>query len=364
MKNNLVVLSLINSNDNWREILSSAPYNLRIKDDDIYTILSYDQLESDFSNDIVQECRGLIVRKDDTGKYISVCVPYFKFFNWGESNAAKLDWSSIKVVEKIDGSLIKIWYDNKQWHISTNNLIDAFKADIISMGTKIGTFGSLVKSVLDRDYKDFKFDERKTYMFELCSPYNKVVVPHKDIKLYWLGTRDNATLIEELFNPNWKFVPKTYSMKSLDECIEVASSLPYDEEGYVVVDKDFNRIKVKSPSYVIVSHMRESFTLSKAIELVRNNEVEEFLTYFPEFADQIKFVQEKYKELKDGLNEDIIKVNEVVKNLSNRKEQAIYIQSNCNCPAFCYKLLDNKVKDVNEFLATQSLSFLKSALHI
>ena len=32
--------------------------------------------------------------------------------------------------KKIDGSLIKLWYDNNDWHISTNGTINAYEAEV------------------------------------------------------------------------------------------------------------------------------------------------------------------------------------------------------------------------------------------
>ena len=63
-KKELKVLNLINQNSNWEEILSSSPYNIIIKHKNNFTLLKYNQLESDMSNEIVQECRGLILKKE------------------------------------------------------------------------------------------------------------------------------------------------------------------------------------------------------------------------------------------------------------------------------------------------------------
>lgn len=81
----LKIIDFINQNKNWRDILSEAPYYLSIKDDGEYAILKYNQISSDFSNDYVKESRGLIIRKDGDN-YIPVCVPFLKFFNFGEPN--------------------------------------------------------------------------------------------------------------------------------------------------------------------------------------------------------------------------------------------------------------------------------------
>ena len=61
--------------DNWREILSSSPYNLIIKDGvgeyEGLVLFKYNQLESDLSRQLVQDCRGIIIDiEDNDGGYV------------------------------------------------------------------------------------------------------------------------------------------------------------------------------------------------------------------------------------------------------------------------------------------------------
>ena len=105
------------------------------------------------------------------------------------------------VQEKVDGSLIKFWYDNG-WHISTNGTIDAFKANLNNV--KYQNFGQLVLAAIHNvftDEHDFfnMLDPKCTYMFELVSPYNRVVIPYEETKLYFLGMRERNTGME--WNP-------------------------------------------------------------------------------------------------------------------------------------------------------------------
>ena len=58
------VLELMNREYNWKEILQEAPYFINIKEKDDYVLLKYNQIFSDFSNEIVRECRGAIFRKN------------------------------------------------------------------------------------------------------------------------------------------------------------------------------------------------------------------------------------------------------------------------------------------------------------
>lgn len=271
MKSNL--LNFICTHKDWRELLSSPPCNIEIKEDGDYILLKYNQLESDFSILLVQECRGCIIKKDEIQldwteppKYHFVCRPFDKFFNYGEEYAANIDWTTALVTEKVDGSLIKVWWDrddfNKgHWHVSTNGMIDAFKCNVADSDL---TFGDLFFRIFDfKDDEDFqyffsRFDKRCTYMFELTSPESKVVINYPD-GLYLLAVRYNdngnytfwhfGEVLDLLINPKIHNV-KVYKLKTLSECLDAVSKMTMDEEGVVVRDKNNNRIKIKSPEYL------------------------------------------------------------------------------------------------------------------
>lgn len=100
----LKLIDFIKEHSDWEALLSQTPYCLNISRDKMFgrnlIMFKYNQIESDFSNDIVKECRGVILDEDSL-KPIS--IPYFKFFNFSEPHAAEIDWSSAIVTEKIDG---------------------------------------------------------------------------------------------------------------------------------------------------------------------------------------------------------------------------------------------------------------------
>ena len=114
------LLNFLNTHSDWEQLLAAAPYSLDIKRDGDYVLFSYNQFLSDMSLELVKEARGVIFRKEND-RWICVCYPFRKFFNWQESNADAIDWSKgVDVLEKIDGSLMKLWYDRGEWHLSTN----------------------------------------------------------------------------------------------------------------------------------------------------------------------------------------------------------------------------------------------------
>src|SRR5580704_18173365 len=69
-------------------------------------LFKYNQIDSPFSEQIVRECRGLIL--DEANDWKIVNRSFDKFFNYGEGHAANIDWDSAKCLEKMDGSLIQM----------------------------------------------------------------------------------------------------------------------------------------------------------------------------------------------------------------------------------------------------------------
>lgn len=313
MKTNLEVVRFVKEHDNWRELLAAEPYCLKITEDDGYILLKYNQLSSDFNNEIVRECRGLILGAD----YTPVCVPFYKFGNYGESYCPEIDWSTARVQEKIDGSLMKLFYDNRQWRLATNGTIDAYKAELqssalLSVGQGFRTFGELFDEAAKNSGLDYsRLDPANTYMFELVSPYNRVVIPYEKTEIYHIGTRNNATL-EELNVDVGVRKPREFNISTLSDCIAAANELPYDKEGYVVVDGNWNRVKIKSPKYVLAHHRRANGNISvkDLIEVLRTNETAEFLIYCPEYSDALNKVKEDVDAVIARINNGIERLKE------------------------------------------------------
>lgn len=341
------LLAFLENDGEWETKLKAAPYNLLIKREGSFIIFSYNQLESDFHNPLVRECRGCIVEElrgdlehnaDRIARaYFPVCVPFYKFANYGESYADKIDWASARVQEKVDGSLIKLWYSHSlsKWQISTNGCVNADTTDLMLKTDRFKYFGDLVRYCFEKQGFTFDhLDKLNTYMLELTTVQNRVVVPYTEDKIWHIGTRSNITF-QELEVDIGLPKPKTYPLTSLDECVEVAKNMPFSQEGFVVVDKDYHRIKIKSPAYVAIHHLKDNGNVShrRVLELVRKNEQEEFLSYFPEYTDIFDEVKSKLDfflaDLSKYINEAKDKFSTILGSVEreNRKNYAIWASS-------------------------------------
>ena len=338
-------LEFIKTNKNWEELLTSKPYFLKIKTKDTRVCLMYNQIKSDMSNEIVQECRGLII---DTNDMRIVCYPFNKFFNYTDTLAATIDWKSAVMQKKIDGSIMKLYFYDNRWVIASNGTIEADTAPVLYPSENITTL--LQMFMASENYKDIDFttlNKNYTYMFELTGKQNRVVVPHTTISLTHIGTRDNTTYKEILVDINIK-KPSVYnlSFKSAKSSIE---QLSFREEGYVAVDKYFNRVKIKSLAYLAAHHLKDNVASEdKILALLISGEDREFLQYYPEYTSDFETINKKYIAHLSKLDELVNIVVDLKAKKLTRKEEALFITKyNKDCHKYMFALLDNKSKTLD-----------------
>jgi hypothetical protein len=289
----LALEKLIKDNpDKWEEILTNEPYCLDVNKDQDFVCLSYNQIKSEMSLPECQEARGIIF---DLGTLDPVCIPFFKFWNHGDSKCAQIDWATARVEQKMDGSIIKVWFSHRldKWMISTNGCVNAFKATL-APNPVYATFGDLVMSIfvnkygMDEDF-GFPFDKDYTYMFEVTSLFNRVVLEHKVPDVTFLGKRNNITLQEEKSEPimiqGWKDYircPESFDLKSAEQVIAKAEQYTGEQEGFVVVDANFNRCKIKSSFYVHLHQSKNNgaITVERVVDMIQKEKLDEFVAYF------------------------------------------------------------------------------------
>jgi hypothetical protein len=346
----LKLIEFIKSNLNWEQKLHEKPYYITVKRKDKFILFNYSQIDSDFYKQLVRECRGIILEEETL---IPVCVPFYKFGNYGEGYVDKIDWNTARVQDKIDGSIIKLWNYDNNWNVSTNRIIDAKDVDLIDISEYKNYYDLFMQAVENAGLSFNVLDPKYTYMFELTSPFNRVVVPHREIKIIHIGTRNNQTLQEINIDIGIE-KPREYNFNSLEECIQIASELPFTEEGYVIVDNKWNRIKIKSPAYVVVHHLKNNgiVTKKRVLELIIKNEQGEFLNYYPEYINIFNEVEEK-------LNIFILDMDWCIETaskddkLDNRKRFAEFAKTT-KCPPLMFNWLDKKINTTRDWLNTQT----------
>ena len=393
----------LNSHENWEELLTQSPYNLTIKRKDNYILFKYNLFTSDLTNPIVKEARGSIFEENKQTAsfsvllpknkwYSCVCMPFYIFRNYQEEIADDIDWDSAVITEKVDGSLIKFWYDfwGQEWHISTNGMIDARDAYID--GSELSFYDVAIEAFgNEEEYKYFlsTLPHDKTHMFELVSPKIKHVCKYPQTALYYLGSRNivDATRKEcdqtnngsmdftyhFLWLPQrWRiYIPKKYSFKTLKEAEHGLENLSNNDEGFVVCDKNYNRIKMKSETFLMLQAQKnsgETLNLKSYIKALFNNTLDDYTCYVDqEGKKKIEYYSYLWNNLIIYLDTyartslfkspaQIATVNEIpqyVKNWlfyyykNNKKYNAIHYLFNHITQSYALKLLQEHEKQFN-----------------
>lgn len=274
---------------------SLTDLGIEIKDYGDFVLLNYSQIDSPKFNPIVDECRGLILAK---GTWKVLCRSFDRFYNYGEdprSNEFPIGLASVS--EKVDGSLIRFWFNPflGEWCAATRKM--AFAEGPVTNGTC--TFKNIVERITGDINAYFEEDlelQGYTIICELVSPETRVVKPYGETALYYLGMRDNDNGIyfevpdkapDGRYDFSWYFTgmkrPKLYKFNSFEDCDKAIAELPTFDEGYVANYNDW-RIKIKSPAYLAIAHLRNNGAMSikRIVSLVMRNDEEEYLSYFPE----------------------------------------------------------------------------------
>lgn len=318
-------------------------------------LFKYDQIASDFNLPIVRECRGIVLDENDNWR--AVCRAFDKFFNVGEGLAAEIDWSTARVQEKVDGSLCTIYHYKGEWHVATTGSPDAAGNVYGTSFTFAGLFWDTFESydnLLKEPAQHFNIS------FELMTPHNRVVIPHLSPKLTMLAARHVETgrqmrpqEMREHLRPigaGSRYIPvvEEFPLSSYKDIAETFETLsPLKQEGFVVVDANFNRVKVKHPGYVALHHAKDGMTTKAFIHIARTGEVSEVIAAFPEFKPLLDDAKERYEKLVAEVEADMLRIPVGL----TQKDFAIEAVKT-RCSAALFQLRSGRASSVREFFKT------------
>lgn len=352
-------------------------YAIAVKRDPEYpnlVLFKYNQIDSPMGEKIVQESRGIILDSADDWRIIA--RPFDKFFNTGEGHAAKIDWTKVIVQEKLDGSLMTLYYYDGKWRVASSgnpsasgNLIKPCKNNLnIICGD---TFASYFWFAFASQKLNLPINRNYCYIFELTGPLNRVVIPHKEVSITLLGARNLITQqeilaheVNNVLDTNFPIV-QYHSYKSLEEVIEsFGGKSPLSHEGCIALSVDettgiVNRQKIKHPGYVAIHHAKDGFNEKTFLEIVRTGENSEMVLYYPEYAEMLSEIQIKF----DKLLKQVISEYEKYKDIVNQKDFAVAIK-NTSLPSALFCLRSGKVKSIKEFLCSMKIEYLMEILQL
>ena len=301
--------------------------------------LNYDQILAKNGDPVAEQCRGLIVRplafdwdtvnwkNHKVGPVEVLAWPMCRFYNHGDPSAADIDWShpSLKVYEKVDGTCIILYWDplHERWHAGTRSVPEAdlpIAANDLQIGnetfaqlflralklTREAVSGKAVDWEVTGPDKVIHLNKELTYVFELVSPHNQIVVTYPDPRVYLLAARHTQSGKElpiESLRIEHVLRPRTWEIRDVAalSCFVDAAD-PSQLEGAVVcvqVGPHFKRLKVKNKTYVLAHKSKDTVTSSarNALEAVILDKADDIIPLVP--AD----VQDKLRTMQAAFND-------------------------------------------------------------
>lgn len=321
-------------------------------------LLKYDQIASPMAEPLVRECRGIVL--DEANGWAVVARAFDKFFNHGEGHAASIDWATARVQEKVDGSLCMLYQygAEDEWHVATTGTPDGSGP----VGLAGMTFADLFwKTFCEMNLPLPSVDAVAVY--ELTTPFNRVVVRHAEARLTLLAARHRSDWHEMPVRAVAHLQPvvREYPLTSIADVLDTFSTLdPLKSEGYVIVDAAFNRIKVKHPGYVAIHHMKGNGagpTDKRLLEVIRTGESSELLAHFPEWSAAHARVSVAYESLAAELEAQYAEW----KGISVQKDFALKAKDS-RCSGALFAVRARKAPSIRAFLASMRLEGLLSTL--
>ena len=312
-------------------------------------LIKYNQLFSPMNEPIVRECRGLIL--DEAADWSVVSHPFDKFFNAGEPNAAPIDWMTARVFEKLDGSLMSLYFYDGQWQVASSGRPDASGP----LGSRSVTMAQGFWEIWRNLGLQLPPDSCAGWWFgfELMTPWNQVIVRHATPRIVCIGARgpNGSEVWPHDLEFSWPTVA-SHALQSLEDVSRAAEAIhPLNGEGFVVCDAQFQRVKIKSSQYVALHHLRDQFSLPKIIELVRAGEGDEFLAYFPDFRSQFEDVRARFQALCAQSEADFAELNPI----KDQRDFAFAAQKK-PVPASLFALRNGKAKTAQQFFAKANMA--------
>jgi RNA ligase len=204
----------------------------------------YDKMWCQFS----EMARGLIV--DESGRQI-VATPFPKFFNVSERSDTIPDLP-FEVFEKLDGSLIILFWYQGEWRAATKGSFHSEQAVWAKEWTEKHDLCAL--------------NPGTTYLCEAIYPQNRIVVQYGHTALVLLaaygadGTEYDYEALRQVGQVMAWPVAKRFPIAAISELLASAKTLPANEEGWVLRFSNGHRLKVKGEEYMRLHRMISRLT--------------------------------------------------------------------------------------------------------
>lgn len=261
--------------------------NLNIKEYKNIYMLSFNY-DADFSNTLIRQANGIILEKN-TNKLLHYSFP--KCYEGLEDDFLEktikneIENSDDFVIELyFDGSMIKLYYYDGVWNVSTSKHLLAKENKWTSKKSFDILFKEAIEVTYSTEYEDFldKLDKNYCYTFLLQHPENHMIVKYDNVPVVYEISRINLETLEE------ERVEKDFFKSKDQDLKEILSRIEIENVNYMLFYKNSNnniiRVKLLSNYFNEKSKLRGKYPDIGLTYIQNYDKVKEYDKYYPEFT--------------------------------------------------------------------------------
>lgn len=227
-----------------------------------------------------RQCRGIISTLDGE----IVARPFDKFFNVDESEETRLFAlvardGDVEITDKLDGSMIAVWYHDGAWHTSTRGSFTSSQA-------------VAARAWLEPRLSNPNWDgglRETTLLCEWCAPDNRVVLKYDMPELFLIGARHTATGMDYTYHGLRSIGHMTglrVTPRQTGALEDIVARRPdvVGCEGWVARWPDGFRVKIKTEDYLRLHRLVSGFSAARVrdVLLAAGDTWTSYLTDLPE----------------------------------------------------------------------------------
>jgi T4 RnlA family RNA ligase len=273
-------------------------------------------------------CRGLVL----DAEYRPIARPLPKFFNLSEYQGTLPDGVP-QIYEKLDGSLIILFYYQGQWEVASRG---SFASEQAHKARELLPNYQADLDLLDREY---------TYLFEIIYPTNRIVVDYGAAqRLVLLAAVQTRTGVElDHLQVVWPDRAATYPVTTLPEwlqSIDQSQAELTNYEGFILKWPNGFRLKYKLADYVRLHRIITRIQAKDIWEcLSENQSLDQFLEAVPD--EFYKWVKDTKVDLEGKYRAIEAECRRVFQDLGDRRQTAMYFQAQ-KYPGVLFLMLDGR----------------------
>lgn len=351
---------------------------------------NYDQLLVKSGDKLAEQCRGMVIRPTEftpslhgdkwketiVGNVQVLAWPMDRFYNHGDSAAALIDWTcnGLRIYEKLDGTMVVLYWDELlgKWCAGTRSVCEAdlpIQAGHLEIGdatfhdlfvkalvaTRAASQGEPINVLMTQPEHVTELNEELTYVFELTSQFNRIVVEYTSPSVTLLAVRHTSTGQElNIHEVNLPHVPrpKSWLLSDVEALVAfVDQAEPSKLEGAVVIDGSFRRLKVKNKSWVMASRAKDGVTSSprNALECVIAEKVDDVASLLPgDVADKLHAMQANYVAYCASIDEAFVRLKAEADGSRKRFAELVMLSGDWT-PAY-FQLWTGKATSTREWI--------------